>query len=147
MSSLIVLMGTQIFVIPSNEYIISASFEIIIWKPNYKNKYQNMAKLIGHTNSIMSLVISPSNQNIISASYDKTIKVWNSKSFELIATLPGHNYGISSLAIPFLSQYLLSGSFQEMKIWDMQLLECVETLNESVSHVKSLNFLGFNIID
>ena len=42
---------------------------------------------------------SPSTETIVSASWDTTIKIWNSKSFELIKTVTGHTDEVYALAI------------------------------------------------
>ncbi len=52
-----------------------------VWKWKYNYNYEVIATLNG--NGVTSLAILRSNENIVSGSYDNTIKVWNSTSFKL----------------------------------------------------------------
>ncbi len=61
--------------------------------------FQLIETLIGHDKTVSSLAIIPSNENIVSGSYDQTIKIWNSTTFQLIYTLLGHTNLINALAI------------------------------------------------
>ena len=45
--------------------------------------------LQGHTQSVWSVAVLPDG-NAISASYDKTLKVWDLKSGQCVMTLQGH---------------------------------------------------------
>ena len=51
---------------------------------------QMAAILQGHTSSVLSAAFSPDGQRIVTASYDKTARVWNAASGQLLATLQGH---------------------------------------------------------
>ncbi len=91
---------------------IAYSFFIAINKKNdfniYKNyfKYKIIADLARHNNTVTgyshkcnTLVVLPSNENIVSGSDDESIKVWNSTTLQLIATLTGHTNVVKSLFI------------------------------------------------
>jgi len=80
----------------SNKVSGSADTTIKIWLSEYP--FSCIQTLIGHSNNINSLSILP-NSNIVSCSDDQTIKIWNSTSFQLIATLTGHNSNEFKLAI------------------------------------------------
>ena len=60
-------------------------------KPYIENK--------GHSDSVTSLVISPDQKYIVSASQDKTIKVRDFKNGELLKTLIGNTDPIISLSM------------------------------------------------
>jgi WD40 repeat protein len=57
-----------------------------------------------------ALVIIISNEYILSGSEDKTIKVWDSKSFHLITTLIGHTKSVNTLVIIASNKNIVSGS-------------------------------------
>ncbi len=60
--------------------------------------------------SVYALAILP-NSNIVSGSYDKTIKIWQSEyPYQLITTLYGHTDWVESLAI-LPNSNIVSGSF------------------------------------
>ncbi len=57
------------------------------------------------------------NGDLASGSGDQTIKIWNSSTGSLKATLSGHNHSVFSLTVLKIG-YLASGSYEEVKIWD-----------------------------
>ncbi len=74
---------------------------------------KTIANLNGHTGSVTAFAIIPSSQSLVSASADKTIKVWNSTTFKLIATLTNHTREISALALIPSSEFIVSASFDK----------------------------------
>ncbi len=46
----------------------------------------------------MRLAITPNGQQVISASRDKTLKVWNLATGEELFTLNGHSYSVNAVA-------------------------------------------------
>ncbi len=58
----------------------------------------NIKTILNHTDIIFTLAILP-NFNIVSGGRDKSVKIWNSTTFQLIATLTGFTDSIRSLAI------------------------------------------------
>ena len=122
---------------PGHDYLISGSSDktIKIWKLSNLNNLQEgtfecIKTLIGHTNFISSLCIwsGPSQDYLISGSWDKTIKIWNLSmtqgNGECIKTLTGHSGYISNLFTWSGSQdYLISGSRDKtIKIWGDSIL-------------------------
>ncbi|MHC5722092.1 MAG: WD40 repeat domain-containing protein, partial [Nostoc sp.] len=76
--------------------------------------------LRGHLDFINVVVISPDGQTLASASNDKTIKVWNRNTGELLLTLKKQKSIVLSIAITPDSQTLVSGSFDgSIKLWDL----------------------------
>jgi len=61
--------------------------------------FEIIANLTEHTSGVNALAIIPSNENIVSGSNDKTIKIWNSNTFKLIITLMENTNWVKSLAI------------------------------------------------
>jgi WD40 repeat protein len=115
----------------NNIYIaINKKNDLNIFK-NYP-EYKLIKNLTGHTNSIYSLVIIPSNENIISGSRDGTIKVWNSTIFQLIATLTGHTGWINviySLAIIPSNENIVSGYYDgTIKVWNSKTFKLIANL-------------------
>jgi WD40 repeat protein len=53
----------------------------------------------GHTKYVNSVAISPNGKYIVSGSYDKTIKLWNINTGELIRSFKGHTWSVKSVAI------------------------------------------------
>ncbi|MEH2086810.1 NB-ARC domain-containing protein [Nostoc sp.] len=95
-------------------------------KPNE----QMQRTLISHTALVTALAITPDGERVISGSSDKTIKVWNLKSGQLLFTLEGHTAPVTALAITPDSERVISSSFDKtLKIWEIksrkELFTCI----------------------
>lgn len=76
--------------------------------------------LPGHSSFVNSLAISPDGKILASGSWDKTIKIWNLETTELIGTLTGHTDRVNSVAISYDGKMLVSGSSDEtIKFWNL----------------------------
>jgi WD40 repeat protein len=85
---------------------------------------------IGHSNSVLSVAISPDGQTLASGSDDKTIKIWNLSTGQEIRTLTGHSNSVQSVAISPDGQTLASGSGENTKIWNLSTGQEIRTLSE-----------------
>ncbi|MEG4089742.1 WD40 repeat domain-containing protein, partial [Microcoleus sp. Pol12B4] len=83
-------------------------------------KWQCVYTLPGHSSFVNSLAISPDGKIMASGSWDKTIKIWNLETAELIGTLTGHSDRVNSVAISSDGKMLVSGSSDEtIKFWNL----------------------------
>ena len=74
--------------------------------------------LKGHTGAIRAVAISQDGDKIVSASRDKTLKIWSNQGQE-IATLRGHRAPVYSVAINPLNNQIVSASGDKtLKIWN-----------------------------
>ncbi|MEM8640090.1 MAG: protein kinase [Cyanobacteria bacterium P01_G01_bin.54] len=95
--------------------------------------------LEGHTSFINDLVISPDSQQLISASADKTIRIWALPAGELQQTLEGHTSFVNALLISPDGSYLLSASADKtIKVWDLNTGELQRTLEGHTNFVDDL---------
>ncbi|KIJ58283.1 hypothetical protein HYDPIDRAFT_59527, partial [Hydnomerulius pinastri MD-312] len=76
--------------------------------------------LLGHTSSIWSVAYSPDGQHIVSGSSDKTIRIWNARTGQLVTDpLQGHTSSINSVAYSPDGQHIVSGSSDKtIRIWN-----------------------------
>lgn len=73
-------------------------------------------------------------QYIVTGSRDKTIKLWDASSGQLLSTLVGHDNWVRQLVIHPSGKYLVSASDDKtIKIWDLRSGRCVKTI-EAHSH-------------
>jgi WD domain, G-beta repeat len=83
-------------------------------------KWRCAYTLPGHSSFVNSLAISPDGKILVSGSWDKTIKVWELETGELIGTLTGHSDRVNSVAISWNGKMLASGSSDEtIKFWNL----------------------------
>ena len=70
-----------------------------------------------------------SNGNLVSGSWDRTIKVWDVNSGVCLKTLTGHSREVCCLVL-LNNGHVASGSGDTtIKIWNMESEQCIKTLN------------------
>jgi WD40 repeat protein len=78
---------------------------------------------------------------IVSGSVDKTIKIWDAVSGELLSTLEGHSNGVASVSWNHDSSKIVSGSDDgTIKIWDAVSGELLSTLEGHSNDVRSVSW-------
>lgn len=71
-------------------------------------------------------------QILAAAMSDKTIKLWNGKTGQLIRTLQGHAYAVHAIAMTPNNQTLISGSSDKtIKLWNLKTGQLIRTLRDS----------------
>lgn len=105
-------------------------------------KYFAVHTLTNYSGKISSVAISPDGEKLVSGCLDKTIKIWDLHSGELLRTLIGHSEDISSVAISPDGQFLASSSLHcpksNVKVWS---LNTGKLLHNSLGHKKSVHFV------
>ena len=74
--------------------------------------------LKGHEHNVSGVIFTPSGDNVISSSWDKTIKVWDTNTGFCIATLQGHEDRVVDVAINDKGTMLASsGNRKDIRCW------------------------------
>lgn len=103
------------------EVLISGSddFTMILWNPDESNK--PVARLTGHQALVNHVMFSPNGQFIASASFDKSVKIWNAKTGKFLASLRGHVGSVYQIAWSSDSRLLCSCSKDStVKLWELK---------------------------
>lgn len=75
--------------------------------------------LTGHSDWVNTVAISSDSKYVVSGSSDKTIKIWELSTGDVIRTLYGHSNWVNAVAISSDGKYLVSGSSDDIiKIWE-----------------------------
>jgi len=89
----------------------------------------------GHSEPAYSCSISVDNRLIVSASGDKTVKVWDADSGIILRTLEGHTNSVISCAISADCRLIVSGSYDKsVRIWNAKTGQCINTLKHHVAY-------------
>jgi WD40 repeat protein len=115
---------------------------IYVWHPATG---RCLHRLEGHHDGVAEICFFPgSNAQLISASYDKTLKIWqeNNGSWEVTDTLEGHDEKIEGVAISPNGQYIASGDGSgRLILWSVN---SKEQLSAKISEPKKITSLGFS---
>ncbi|MFH0894476.1 MAG: caspase family protein [Bacteroidota bacterium] len=111
---------------------------------------------LGHTSLVWDAEYSPDGKYIVTASADKTAKMWESKSGRLIQNFEGHLWGINSAQFspvcssdPTGGKYIVTASDDSTaKIWESSSGKILKTLSGHRGYVYSAKFSpdGKNIV-
>ncbi|BAY39224.1 WD-40 repeat protein [Nostoc sp. NIES-2111] len=95
--------------------------------------------LFSHVDAVWAVTLSQDGQTLVSASADKTIKVWNLETWKVIATLEGHTDTVRAIALSSDDQTLISaGGDNTIRIWDLQKFKLKRTIMTNSGPVWSL---------
>lgn len=95
--------------------------------------------LAGHVDSVWSVLLTPNGETLVSASADKTIKIWNLNPGKIISTLKGHTDTVRAIALSQDGKILVSGSGDStIKVWNFQTFEMIRTINPGSGPVWSV---------
>ena len=97
--------------------------------------------LKGHTSHVNFASFSPDGSRIVSASMDKTVRIWDAATGECIRTLEGHTKYVLYASFSHDGSRIVSASSDKtIRIWDAATGDCIRTLEGHTSHVYSASF-------
>lgn len=77
--------------------------------------------MVGHSQAVNSLSISPDGRLVASGSYDQTVRLWCLGSGKELKKINGHTSGVLSVAFSPDGKLLASGSLDKtIRIWNLE---------------------------
>jgi WD40 repeat protein len=74
----------------------------------------------GHTGAVMACAVTPDGRHVVSASNDRTLKVWELGSGHAVATLEPHTYPVTACAVTPDGRHVVSASTDRtLKVWEL----------------------------
>ncbi|KAH9203227.1 hypothetical protein DL95DRAFT_350087 [Leptodontidium sp. 2 PMI_412] len=75
--------------------------------------------LEGHSDSVTSVAFSPNGKQVVSGSWDNTVRIWDAATGAALQTLEGHLDGVNSVAFSPDGKQVVSGSWDNtVRLWD-----------------------------
>ncbi|KAI1702106.1 WD domain, g-beta repeat domain-containing protein [Ditylenchus destructor] len=116
---------------------------IAVWDMVSPQKIDLRRALGGHGAAVN--VVDFDERYIVSASGDKTIKVWNTDTYEIVRTLRGHKRGIACLQ--YRVRLIVSGSSDySIRLWDIECGTCLRVLEGHEELVRCIRFDSKRIV-
>jgi WD40 repeat protein len=95
----------------------------------------------GHNDSVYSATYSPDGLRIVTASNDKTARIWDAITGNLIATLEGHNDSVRSATYsPDGSHIVTASNDKTARVWDALSGQSIGTLAGHTDWVRTVSF-------
>jgi WD40 repeat protein/serine/threonine protein kinase len=84
------------------------------------DQFEERQQLTGHTHGITALTFSPDSAQLVTASWDETVRHWDVATGSLLQTRPGHTYGATSVAFDTDGRLLfVACDNATAKVWDV----------------------------
>lgn len=103
------------------EKLVSGSddFTLFLWNPEIDKK--PIFRMTGHQQLVNDIKFSPDTRLIASASFDKSVKLWDGKTGKYLAAFRGHVQAVYQISWSADSRLLVSGSADStLKVWEIK---------------------------
>jgi WD40 repeat protein len=104
-------------------------------------KFRNISngeikRTISEDSIVLSVAFSPDGKLLATTNLDRTIKLWNLVTEEMILTLTGHTNRVSNVVFSADGKILVSSSWDKtIKLWQVETGELIDTLSENLAEV------------
>lgn len=118
--------------------IVAQKDELRIWDIQGSEELQ---RFIGHDGQVAAVAYHPTNQFILSGSFDTTLMLWNAENAQALQSFVGHTGAV--VALDFNgdgSRFISSANDQTVRIWTTHSNEMTRIFTEHTSNVRAVTW-------
>ncbi|WP_406472574.1 helix-turn-helix domain-containing protein [Streptomyces platensis] len=105
----------------------------------YGRFYAN--QFTGHTETVESAAFAPDGRTLATASFDHSVKLWDTRSHHLLATLTGHTDAVNTVAYsPDGDTLATASNDRSIKLWDTRSHRLLATLTGHTNMVEGVAY-------
>ena len=94
------------------------------------------ATLCGHVGDVYSVSLHPSEPQLVSAGYDKTVRLYDLTKSQLVRTLHGHELAVSQVLFNAAGNLVVSAAKDAtVRFWDLRSAVCLQSFGRPVGEV------------
>lgn len=98
-----------------------------------------LRRLTGHTDAVCSAALTADGAQIVSASRDRTVRVWDLAGAKPPRALYGHTSEVRCVAVSSAAKRIISGgSDRTVRVWDLPTGRLLSTLSDHADAVKAV---------
>ncbi|KAG2066807.1 WD40 repeat-like protein [Suillus decipiens] len=102
-------------------------------------------KFKGHENSVFGVAVSPDRCHMMTASADKTVRLWDLESGVVLKKMEGHRRGVRALGVSRNGQWIASGDCGgELIAWNRDGESLIQPIKAHSEWITSLDFTPDN---
>ncbi|WP_143727734.1 nSTAND1 domain-containing NTPase [Moorena bouillonii] len=105
------------------------------------DKVRERNRLQGHTDIVTDIAFSPDGKQILSGSFDNTVRLWDTETGQTLHTLEGHTDTVNAIAFSPDGKQILSGSRDDtVRLWDTETGTLIHTLEGHTNTATDIAF-------
>lgn len=133
--------ATDVNFSPDEKSVLSAEEKYIVYWKDAVSGFIGRQRMYGHTSSITSVEISNDMKIIISASYDRTLRIWNVENGDSVHLINAASGRFTEVKInPASNQFASGGTDSTINIWDLNNFNLIKTFKKDMGVVNSISY-------